>query len=275
MPKRVKKEIVNGNWASYYRGYQTRLANEYLIPILLKWGIPLRGRRMLEIGCGDGGVGAAFYRAGCSVVMSDIEERLVLIAREANAEEGIDSKVFTGDVYDLSNPVYKEGPYDIVLFRDVMEHLERPSEALRIMRRHLNANGVIFVVFPPYYSPYGAHQQILPRKKLGPIPYNKLPFVQLLPDVCFGAIVAGDGAPNDEVRRLRGIRLTLRKFRRAVAEADYNVRASRMFLSRPSFALRYGIPTIPASFIGAVPLLNELLVTAAYFLLEPKSVSAK
>ena len=275
MAGRVKKEIVNGDWARYYRNYQKRLASEYLIPILLEWGVTLQGRRLLEIGCGDGGCGAAFYRAGCQVVLSDIEERLIDLARKANREEGIEAKVFAGDVYDPSNPIYEEGPYDIVLFRDVMEHLDRPQHVLRLMEPHLTPGGVIFIVFPPYYSPYGAHQQILPRRTFGPVPYNKLPFIQLLPDVCFNAVVSGEGPANDEVRRLRGIRLTLRKFRRAVAEAGYVVRAKRMFLSRPSFALRYGIPTIPAPVVGSIPILNELLVTAAYYLVEPGKRSAK
>lgn len=275
MVEPVKKEIGNAKWAKYYREYQSRLATEYLIPTLSGWGVRVSGGRLLEVGCGDGGCGAAFYESGCSVVMTDIEERLVVTAREANAEEGIEAKVFVGDVFDEGNPAYAEGPYDIVMFRDVMEHLEDPRRALRTVANYLTDGGVVFVVFPPYYSPYGAHQQILPRRKIGPVPYNKLPYIQLLPDPWFDAIVRGDTTANEEVRRLRKIRLTIRKFGKAVEEAGLDVRARRMYLTRPSFALRYGIKTMRASIIGEVPVLNELLVTAAYYLLEPKRGSTK
>ena len=148
MTDSVKHEIGR-DWASYYRQYQSRLANEYLIPILKRWGIDLAGKRVLEVGCGDGGCAAAFHRAGAEIVMMDIEERLVDVAREANANEGIEAKAYAGNVYDEAAPFYDDGPYDIIMFRDVMEHLEDPVRALQIVSQHLTADGVVFAVFPP------------------------------------------------------------------------------------------------------------------------------
>ena len=183
MTTRVKRDFENEDWDRYYRRYQKTLAERYLIPILSRWGVTFHGRKFLEVGCGDGGCGAAFYHAGCDVVMMDIDGRLVEIAESLNREENVASKTYVGDVLDETSPIYGEGPFDIVMFRDVMEHIERPNEALEIVCRHLNKNGLIFVAFPPYYSPYGAHQQILPRKTIGSVPYNKLPYLQLLPQL--------------------------------------------------------------------------------------------
>lgn len=223
---------------------------------------------MMEVGCGDGGCGAEFHRAGCRVTMMDVDSRLVDIASEANRREGVDAMTFVGDVYDEQGPFYGEGPFDLVMFRDVMEHLVDPSEALRVVGRHLEADGRVFVVFPPYYSPYGAHQQILPRKRIAYIPYNKLPYIQLLPDSWFMKIVSGEAPANREVQRLRGVRLTIRRFERSVSEAGFAIREKRFYLSRPTFALRYGIPVLAAPGVGRIPLLRELVVTAAYYLLE-------
>jgi len=258
------------DWDAYYRAYQTELAERFLIPILRRWRVEPEGRSVLEVGCGDGGVAAAFERQGSRVVMMDVEERLIQAARSANDREGIRAKTFVGDVFDRDAAFYREGPFDLVMFRDVMEHLERPATALDIVKRSLSPRGRVFVVFPPYFSPYGAHQQILPRKSALGIPYNKLPFLQLLPKDLFLRLVRGDHPANREVARLRGVALTVDKFERCVAQSGYEVERRKMFLSRPSFALRYGIPVAGASFVGRIPLVREIAVTAAYYLLRPK-----
>lgn len=138
------------------------------------------------------------------------------------------------------------------------------------MSDHLAEGGVAFVVFPPYYSPYGGHQQILPRRKIGFVPYNKLPYIQLLPDALFKRIVAGDSPANDEVERLRGVRLTLKRFARGTGRAGFEISRRKLYLSRSTFSLRYGMPVIGASFLGRIPLVNELTTTAAYFLLRKR-----
>lgn len=264
----VKSEMSTQDWGDYYRRYQAALAERYLIPTIAGWGVKLQGRRLLEIGCGDGGCGAAFHRAGCDVVMMDVDRRLVDTARQANEAEEIEIPTFVGDVFDSSAEFYSRGPFDIVLFRDVMEHLENPAEALRIVKQHLSGSGVVFVVFPPYYSPYGAHQQIMPRRTVVGIPYNKLPYLQLLPKPWFLRIAAGDSAANKEVMRLSNVRLTMARFEESVRVAGLQIRESKMYLSRPTFALRYGLPVMPAGFAGKVPWLREVWVTAAYYLLS-------
>jgi SAM-dependent methyltransferase len=274
MSKRVKRDFPRENWDGYYRRYQRMLAREYLIPILSGWGVELRGKAFLEVGCGNGGCGAEFYGAGCRVVMMDLDERLVSFADARNHAEGVVAGAYSGDVMNEDAPFWKEGPFDVVMFRDVMEHLEDPAAALRLVRSSLSSDGVVFVVFPPYYSPYGAHQQIGPRKRFLSVPYNKLPYLQLLPGGLFRSIVGGGTDSQREIERLNGVRLTIRKFERRVREGGFTVRERKMFLSRPSFALRYGAPVVEALLVGRIPILNEVLVTAAYYLIEPAAGGA-
>jgi SAM-dependent methyltransferase len=268
MARRVKRDFEREDWDAFYRRYQRALAQEYLIPLLSRWGVDLRGRSVLEVGCGNGGCGAAFFEAGCRVVMMDIDERLVSLARRDNEAEGIDAKVFAGDVFDENAAFYREGPFDLVLLRDVIEHLADTAGALGVVRRRLSERGSAFVVFPPYYSPYGAHQQILPRRKLLFVPYNKLPYLQLLPRGLFEALVRGEGPGHREVLSLSRIRLTIRGFERSAGEAGLAAVRSKMFLTRPSYALRYGVPVAGASVLGRIPLLREVAVTAAFYLLS-------
>jgi SAM-dependent methyltransferase len=269
MTTRVKRDFYKEDWETYYRRYQATLAREYLIPIFQRWGVDVAGKRLLEVGCGNGGCGAEFARAGCNVVMMDIDERLVALAGEHNEREGIDAEVFAGDVLDGAAPFWRRGPFDIVMFRDVMEHIESPSAVLRIAGRFLSPSGVILVVFPPYYSPYGGHQQILPRKRFLFVPYNKLPYLQLLPRRVFLRLARGDGPSHREVVRLSSIRLTIRKFEGEIRRAGFEAREKKTYLSRPSFALRYGLPVIESGILGRIPVISEVAVTAAYYLVAP------
>jgi SAM-dependent methyltransferase len=268
MSKRVKRHFPGESWDEYYRRYQSILARDYLIPRLRAWGVELDGMRLLEVGSGDGGCSASFYKAGCRVTSMDIDERLVRIAGDFNEREGLEVHVSQGDVCDENSEAFQRGPFDIIMLRDVIEHIAEPAAALTILNNVLSAGGILFVVFPPYYSPFGAHQQILPGKKTLMVPYNKLPYIQLLPDAMFSSIVRGDTSPHREVARLRTIRLTITKFERAAQQAALAILNKKFYLSRPTFVLRYGAPVIGASFLGAIPLLRELTVTAAYYLLE-------
>jgi SAM-dependent methyltransferase len=260
------------SWDARYREYQRKLTARYLIPVLSAWSVSFEGKRLLEIGCGDGGCAAEFYRAGCSVTALDIDERLVNIARALNSREELNINAYVGDVRDGRCPGFDEGPFDIVVLRDVVEHLDPLVPVLENLKKHLASDGVVFAVFPPYYSPYGAHQQLLLRKKFGFIPYNKLPYIQLLPDAMFDTIVGDETVRSGEVKEIRGIRLTLRKFEKQVAAAGLAVRRKKFYLTRPTFKLRYGVPVIGAGILGRIPLLRELFVTAGYYLLEKESL---
>jgi SAM-dependent methyltransferase len=258
------------SWDEQYRQYQADLASRYLIPTLQEWGIRLSGVRLLEAGSGNGGCAAEFQRAGCRVTAVDVDERLVDKAIALNEAEGASVATYVGDVCRPDCPGLENGPFDVILLRDVVEHLEDLVGALGNLNRHLADGGVLFIVFPPYYSAYGAHQQILPRKRIGFLPYNKMPFIQLLPDGWFSAITRGETSAHEEVARLRDIRLTIGKFVRSVGAAGLTSRRMKYYLIRPTHKLRYGVPVIGASLIGNIPLVRELLVTACYCLLDKK-----
>ncbi|HMW36410.1 MAG TPA: hypothetical protein PKA72_08620, partial [bacterium] len=56
------------NWQEYYFTYQNILAKQYLIPMLEQWGVSIDGKKILEIGCGSGGVIEAFAERASKAV---------------------------------------------------------------------------------------------------------------------------------------------------------------------------------------------------------------
>jgi len=85
---------------------------------------------IFEAGCGNGYV-TEFLRANyphASITAIDIEDEKVEVAK-ARVKDVIFS---VGNIYDIPHP---EGTYDLVVSTEVLEHLDKPSEALRELVR--------------------------------------------------------------------------------------------------------------------------------------------
>jgi 2-polyprenyl-3-methyl-5-hydroxy-6-metoxy-1,4-benzoquinol methylase len=100
------------------------------------------GRRVLDVGCGSGGLARALKAAGAAHV-AGIEANPVAAAR---AREHADS-VVQGNVLEVGLP-FTAGEFDYVIFADVLEHLEDPSAAIRRCLLYLAPNGRVVVSVP-------------------------------------------------------------------------------------------------------------------------------
>jgi len=115
----------------------------------------LRGRRVLDAGCGMGDRTVATVLGGAerAVGMDTDPEKLHwarLLAQRNDARAGF----LLGSIESI--PCRKES-FDLVLLLDVIEHLDRPLEALAEVHRVLRPGGRVLITFPPYNSPWGAH----------------------------------------------------------------------------------------------------------------------
>ncbi len=259
------------DWAAYYREYQSRLAVDYLLPVLRSWGRWRDGIRILDVGCGDGGAALALSEAGAQVDGIEIDPRRLDLARAEAVRRNLTLELGVADITRAESLEGFEGPYDLVLFRDVLEHIPDRVAALRESRERLGEDGAVVVVFPPYLSPYGGHQQILhPPRRMG-IPWARLPWAHCLPQETFRALArARDGTDDaewEEIQRIAVGRLTLGAMDEAASEAGLCLEHRRDYLLRPSFRLRYGMPVIPAGPLAWIPGLREIALSASYQLL--------
>jgi len=248
----------------YYWGYMYGLAETYIIPYLEKQGIDIKGARIIEIGSAEGGNLCALHEHGAAeLVGTDIAEVRLDTARQVADRLGIAIEYSSHDViYDEPRTAWL-GHFDIALLRDVIEHLDDTTTALRNIRRLLRPGGVLYVTFPPYYSPFGGHQQTLVNWS------SRIPFMHLAPGPLFERMIAsGREADKVEVRRLRGIRMTTSKFRKAARAAGYSLLDERLFLIRPVFKMKFGINPIAANFLRRLPVLRDVMALEAGYLLR-------
>lgn len=124
---------------AYYHSYEHDYAVAQLR--LKAYGLT-SGTRLLDVGCGNG----AFVRA----------------ARDAGAEawgQDLSSTsesefVYVGALEDIAFPT---DDFEVVTVHDVLEHLVRPLEALREIRRLLRRPGKLILDFPRFHHSDGKH----------------------------------------------------------------------------------------------------------------------
>jgi 2-polyprenyl-3-methyl-5-hydroxy-6-metoxy-1,4-benzoquinol methylase len=108
-------------------------------------------RRVLEIGCGVGDLGAQALSGGDCEFYAGIE----LFDEAAGKAETRLSQVVGGDVESVSLP-WKEKTFDALIMSEVLEHLRDPGDVLRRLRPLLVDGGRVFAS-----SPNAAHHSVI------------------------------------------------------------------------------------------------------------------
>ena len=201
----------------------------------------VRGKRVLDFGCGAGWQAAALAREGAArVVGVDSNPRTLARARALAARLGIG-----GDRLGFAETIAPDmrGAFDVVVSQDAMEHFGDPEGALRQMASALAPGGRLLVTFgPPWYAPSGSHMHF----------FTRVPWVNLLfPERTVMAVRArfrADGARRYEEVESGLNRMSLARFERVVARSGLRVERRR-------YACVRGLDPL-----GRVPLLRELFV---------------
>jgi SAM-dependent methyltransferase len=123
----------------------------------------VRGKRVLDFGCGDGHQSAALAALGAHVTGLDTNPKALARARALYPHV-----TFTDHIPD--------GSFDFCVSQNAMEHFSDPKGVLQAMRRALKpkdgsqGGGKILATWgPPWWSPYGPHCDY----------FCRLPWVQL------------------------------------------------------------------------------------------------
>lgn len=116
-----------------------------------------KNKTVLDIGCGGGGKTCYYATFGPEKIIGiDIVPHY---AEEGNAfarEKGLDNiaSFMTGDA---SKMLFEDETFDTIIMNDAMEHVDNPEKTLEECFRVLKKGGHLYINFPPYYHPYGAH----------------------------------------------------------------------------------------------------------------------
>ena len=110
--------------------------------------LPKQGR-ILEVGCGTGGLLVAAARAGLAVVGVDVASRWLVAARRRLTDHGLSVPLLAASADRLPWP---DGHFDTIVADSVLEHLDDPAQALREWSRVLRPGGCLLVWSPNRFT---------------------------------------------------------------------------------------------------------------------------
>ena len=112
---------------------------------------------VLDIGCGAGGKTIYYASKGVKEITG-----IEILEKYRNEAENLAMNYNLQDKFkfvqgDASNMPFEDEIFDTIIMNDAMEHVDQPEMVLRECYRVLKKNGKLYLNFPPYNHPYGAH----------------------------------------------------------------------------------------------------------------------
>lgn len=110
-----------------------------------------------DIGCGAAGKSLYYASLGAKKVLG-----VEILSKYKDEADALASKLGLSDKFefvaaDAAHLPFEPGSIDTIIMNDSMEHVDKPEEVLAEILRVLSPGGKLFVNFPPYYHPFGAH----------------------------------------------------------------------------------------------------------------------
>ncbi|MFH1008584.1 MAG: class I SAM-dependent methyltransferase [Candidatus Latescibacterota bacterium] len=213
---------------------QKRHSKSYLIPFFKKQLPDFENLRILDVGCAEAGFLDSLYDLGMDAIGLELEDSRAKIAEAKNPM----LKIFVGDITDEDIAGRLGGVFDLIVMRDVMEHIPDKMAAFRMLNRLLKMGGHLYTTFPPRFSPLAGHQQN------GQSILRWVPYLHLLPAGMIrtlGRIFREKPALVEHVILNYRIGLSIRSFEKHCSMFNFRPVVKELFLLRPIYKTRFGI----------------------------------
>jgi 2-polyprenyl-3-methyl-5-hydroxy-6-metoxy-1,4-benzoquinol methylase len=249
-----------------YFDIQVDNTTKYVLPFIEKKITIKEGTRVLEIGCGEAGVLKAFTDRGCIGVGVEFDEVRLVYAREWLANEMQQHKIsfISKDIYKVT-PAELNGRFDIIVLKDVIEHIHDQTKIIAWMKEFLTPGGVIFFGFPPWQMPFGGHQQINKGKLL-----SKIPYYHLLPAFIYKAILKLGKEDVREMMEIKETGISIERFEKITKATGYKIVNKTHYLFNPIYEYKFGLkPRVQSKLISSIPYVRDFFTTCVYYLITP------
>ena len=238
---------------------------KHVIPYIEKSKSITKETKVLEIGCGEAGNLQPFIEMGCDVTGVDISSSRIKNARIFTKETHPDAEVtfIASDIYKVG--AEDIGQFDIIILRDVIEHIPNQDKFLGHMKVFLKPDGCVFFGFPPWYMPFGGHQQTCHNKWL-----SKVPYFHLLPTSLYKAVLRAFNENEVTVEALVEIKetgISTARFEKIMAKNNYKFIDKTLYLINPNYEIKFGLKKRPQfGLIKNIPFFRDFVTTCYYCL---------
>lgn len=244
---------------------QTYTTQKYVIPFIASVKPVTSDLKVLEIGCGEGGNLKPFLDLGCKCVgidlsMTQIENAKIFYKDHPNQNH---IQLISEDIYNIE-PF--EEPFDLIMLRDVIEHIPNQTLFMNIVKRFLKPEGILFFGFPPWYNPFGGHQQVLPGIA------SKIPYYHILPKPLYLGILRLFGHKKKDLQDLLEIHdtgISIERFQRILKKEQFKILKKEDFLFNPNYEIKFGLQPRKVIFpFNQIPFFRNFYTTAVYYVIN-------
>lgn len=231
-----------------YHEYQTLIGRYYLQHFVEPYA---KGKKILDIGCGEGGVLIPFEQAGYDCTGLEYSPERVQYASEKSSSN---IKFIQGNIEQFS---YNQ-KFDVILMLDVIEHLNQKLPALDNIKKMLPPEGIVIISFPPFRSPFGGHQQVMKSF------LKYIPFIHIVPEWIYRWLLKKIERQNFESHfRNYKTGITIREFERLIHQVGFKIIKKINYCVRPRQAFRFGLKIKQ----NQIKFLREYLTTGVVYIL--------
>jgi len=249
-----------------YFDIQVLNAEKYVIPFIEEKFPVKAGMRILEIGCGEGGVLKAFINKGCEGVGVELDAPRVVDANKFLTEDIAAGRLrfVVKDIYEVDVKKDFNGLFDIIVLKDVIEHIHDQAKLIGWMKNFLKPGGIVFFGFPPWYMPFGGHQQICKSR------ISRLPYIHLLPKGMYKCVLRNRKENVEEMMEIRDTGISIERFEKICKKEGYTLFHTGHYLINPIYEWKFGWkPRKQIGLIKLIPFFRNFLTTCVYYIIQP------
>lgn len=238
----------------------------YVLPFIEVTKAITPGTTVLEVGTAEGGVLRPFIQRGCYCVGVDLAQQRIERANELQAEEVATGKALFlfQNVYDDAFVAKYKGFFDIIILKDVIEHVPNQEKFIPFLTTFLKPGGQIFFGFPPWYMPFGGHQQVCRNKLM-----SVMPWYHILPRFLYKAMLQAAGESEPAIKELLEVKetqITIERFERIVKASNLKILQKTPFLINPIYKYKFGLkPRKQWAPLMWIPYFRDFVTTCMYY----------
>lgn len=246
---------------------QANTTRKYVIPYIENQLPITKETTVLEIGCGEGGNLLPFMELGCKITGIDLS-----VGKIEKGNEFYQNHKNRENLILIADNIYNRkdlGTFDIIILRDVIEHIPNPEYFMSYFKCFFHKNSIVYFGFPPWQNPFGGHQQICRSKIL-----SKTPYFHMLPTFVYKGVLKFFGETESRINDLLEIKetgISIERFENIVREQNYSIIDRTFYFINPNYEVKFKLkPRKQNKLIGSIPWVRNFFTTAVYYIIETK-----
>ncbi len=241
---------------------QTFTTLKYVIPYIREVFPIGKQTQVLEIGCGEGGNLKPFLDMECHCVGIDISSNQIknAIAFYENHPLKHNIEFIASDIYLINR---EDLTFDLIIMRDVIEHIPNQEIFMNYVKKFLKPEGVIFFGFPPWQNPFGGHQQVCQSK------LSKTPYIHLLPVSLYRKLLIHYHEDPTGLLEIKATGISIERFLHILKKEHYHILKRDYYFINPNYEIKFDLkPRKIVSLFRWIPYLRNFYTTACYFVVK-------